>query len=451
MQDNSSSTAVLDMAEPAAAQATQVTSVPALHYTQLRLLAECAVANNREVDFYFKDGEALYEGQPTGESADADVVTYSSESGRHPRNQVTLEAEYEGRMLRLDLEMGMDDALFWADAAVQKFIFPYLASCGGDSGAAVLQNLQDAWNDYPTEQVSVYALVQQSWLSPSGPLDLDLAIQVVHVAHPVPQTVPPTEPTLQMTTLRAFRQKYTPVLQEREAIKAPYSRGISGVPQRPNYTALRAMADWACSLRGQPEYFVFRAGGKGFENPLPTKLPTDLAPGDFVVPALTPAVPANRPDLTKVLLHSEGSTAPPRDLVAEKADALFWSTGSIEQFLFPYYASKTGFAGMSKLVDMIYAWTGDMPVLSQNPEVNALVDSLLRESAPPEPTGDQVAGLIHLHTSEWVEITVEEQIVVTQTDQVDPTRQLGVVSVDNSGNHAVERMDRFIARKRAGQ
>lgn len=445
MQDNYS-TALLETAEPGATQVTEAPTVPALGYGQLRLLAECAVVNNREMDFYFQGGTTLFEGLPPEGSADTDVVVYAQDSGRHPGNQVTLEAVYQNIPVRLDLELGKDDAVFWADAAVQKFVFPYVASCGGDDGGARLRTLQDAWNNYPGGEVTVYALVQRSWLSPAAELDLDLVIHVVYVAHPTAAL----EPALEMTTLRAFGEKYRPGLPQAQPVQpVPYVRGSGGVPQRPSYTTLRAMADWACSLSDEPEYFVFRAGQVGFETPLPTAL-TPLGPGDFMVPAMTPTVPAGRPTLASVLLRPGGSTVPPENL-AVKADAVFWSTGCIEQFVFPYYASKTGFGGMSGLVDMIYAWTGAMPVLSRNPQVNDQVDALLREGAPEGPTGEQVAGLIHLHTSEWIEITEEGQIAPTQTDRVDPTRQLAVVSTDPLGNTRVERMDRFMARKRAGQ
>lgn len=443
---HNSSTAVLDVAEPEPARSPQPPAVPALDYRELRLLAECALVNNREVHFYFR-GNTLFEGEPTGQT-DTDVVVHADDSGRYPRNQVTLKALYDGQPLSLDLEVGRDDAVFWSDAAVQKFVFPYLASCGGDQGATVLQNLQDAWNNYPTKQVSVYALVQQSWLTPSAELDLDLALHVVHVAHPVPQTVPATEPALQMMTLREFRKKYKTVKRAPQGKQAPYRRGSGGgVPQRPSYTTLRAMADWACSLAKEPEYFVFRAGKHGFDTPLPKTLPDDLAPGDIVVPAMTPAVPANRPTLHSVLLRREDSNAPPVDLVSKKADALFWSTGCIEQFLYPYYASKTGFAGILDLAHMIYVWTGKEPVLSPSPRVNAAADTLVAADELEEPTGDEVSGLIHLHTSEWTEVTTEETMEVTQLDRVDLTRQIGVVSVDGSGNHRVERMDGFIVRK----
>ena len=448
MRDDSS-TAVLDRAEPASTEPTPVPTVAALPYTQLRLMAECAIVNDSELDFSFQGGTALFSGLPVGPVTNTDVAAYARDRGRHPRNQVTLEALYNGKTLRLDLEIGMDDAVFWADAAVQKFLFPYVASCGGDQGGALLQTLQDAWNGYPAELVTVYALVQQSRLTPDARLGLDLAIQVVYVAHPVP----PTEPALRMMTLREFRVKYPHAKQQPEAQLAPrarYLRGVGGVPQRPDYTTLRAMADWACSLSTNPEYFVFRAGKVGFDTPLPTSLP-DLGPGDWMVPAMTPTVPADRPTLAKVLLRPEGSTLPPEDL-AVNADALFWSTGCIEQFLFPYYASKTAFAGMSGLVEMVYAWTGHMPVLSQNAIVNDKVDALLRDGAPEELTGAEVCGLIHLHTSEWIEVTAEgQEAEPPQMALVDLTRQLGVVSVGHKGKTRVHRMDRFMARKRAGR
>lgn len=454
MRDDSS-TPVLDRAEPAAIEPMPVPTVAALPYTQLRLLAECAVVNDNKMDFYFQRSTKLFSGLAAGPSADTDVAAYTEDRGRHPANHVTLEALYYGKTLRLELKTRTDDAVFWSDAAVQKFVFPYVASCGGDQGGAMLQTLQDAWNGYPAEQVTVYALVQQSRFTPDAEISLDLAIQVVYVAHPDSQSAPPPEPALEIMTLRAFGRKYPPVTPKLQLPpqQAPYLRGIGGVrqpqQQRPGYTTLRAMAEWACSLSKQPEYFVFRAGKVGFDTPLPTILPA-LGPGDWMVPAMTPTVPASRPTLASVVLQPKGSKIPSDNLTV-KADALFWSTGCIEQFLFPYYASKTGFAGMSELVEMIYAWTGHMPVLSQNPAVNGEADVLLRDGAPDGTSEAQVAGLIHLHTSEWIETTADGRAIPRRTERVELTRQLGVVSVGRRGKPYVERLDRFIVRKRAGR
>jgi hypothetical protein len=458
MEDNATYTAVLDRVEPDVREAvsdpaTKVTDVLPLPYTRLRLLAECAVGvDNRDVDYYFED-TALYQGRPSGESADSAVVVHASDTGRDPLNTVTIQARYpmfvDGEKVEFDLtrtlELGVNNALLWSDAAVQKFVFPYVASCGGDNGAALLQSLQNAWNFYPSDRVTVYALVQENAFLPSAELDLDLSISVVYVATPDGQTLP----NLDMMTLRDFGIAYPPDGQVKvtNAVQVPYSRGLEGSPQRPNYTVLRAMADWACCLRDTSEYFVFRAGGHGFESPLPRSLPLNLAPGDIVIPAHTPTVPAGRPTLSSVQLQPERSIVPSENLTVT-ADAAFWSTGSIEQYLFPYYASKAGFNGMKQLVDMIYAWTGKMPVLSGNDEVNTLVDELLRDGAPSAPTGDEVAGLIHLHTSEWVELNAEGNIVITHADL---GRQLGVLTVHGLHKPRVERLDRFIARKRAGR
>jgi hypothetical protein len=443
MEADSFTTAVLDPAEPQVGNGAQAIEVPSLTFASLRLLAECAVGvcSNREVDFYFQDG-TLYQGRPLAESADSDVVVPTQDDGKFPENRVTLEVVLKTRdgvplevplVLGMELVVGEDDAVFWSDAAVQKFVFPYVASCGGDSADEKLEELQAAWNYYPKE-VTVYALVQRNRFSDDQALALDQSIWVAYVTAG-------DNPQFLLKTLHDFTQEFRPVSRlETEPTPALYARVDGGTPQRPNYTVLRAMADWACSIRDNPEYFVFRAAAEtpGFESPLPTTLPTDLAAGDFVVPAMTPTLPAGRPTLAAVFLRPAESTDLPENLTV-KADAAFWSTGAIEQFVFPYYASKTGFGGLPRLVDMVEAWTGKRPDVCPAAPVHG-------STALAEDTGfeNEVAGLIHLHTSEWTEINSQGQVVPTLTTHVDLGRQLGVVP--RSG--VVERLDHFIARKR---
>lgn len=432
-------TVVLDEPEPDAGSATPETQVAPLHYTQLRLLAECAVGMVDEpVEFFFKGGQELLIGRPEQEIRPRDVLVPALDTGRYPANSVTLQVEGPHDPRRPpNVPVGQANAVFWSDAAVQKFLFPYISSCAGDRAAKVLEDLQGAWNFYP-EQVEVYALVHVNRFAPDAVLEIDRCIHVAYV-----EVSEDRRSGLRMLPLADFIVEY-PAGDTKKSLTAPitvpYYRGTdTRRPQTLNYQTLRALAEWACSIRDETQYFVFRKGKKGVGRPHIN--PPTVFPGDIVVPALTPTVPANRPSLHGVWLQPEGTEH--NSDMAKNGDALFWSTGAIEQFLFPYYASKAGFQSLPDLADMVTVWTGREPQLG----TQARRDGNAAFDTEDEPTGTEVAALIHLHTSEWTEVTEEGEIEDDTIDHVDLRRELGVVSLDTDGHPRVDRLDRFMAAK----
>lgn len=448
MADEFLTTAVLDELEPDAGSATPTAQVKPLHYTQLRLLAECAVGMVDEpVGFFFKEGETLQIARQEEVVGPKGVLVPALDTGRYPANSVTLQVKGPHHPRHpANVPPGQASAVFWSDASVQKFLFPYVASCGGDRAARVLADLQAAWNHYPAN-VEVYALVHVNHFKANEVLELDRCIQVAYVEIDDEGR----RSGLKMLPLAEFTVEYPPAgtLKAEEIATVPYYRGSDARrPQTLNYQTLRALAEWACSIRNEPQYFVFRKGKQGVGRPH-VKPPT-VYPGDIVVPAFTPTVPANRPSLDGVWLQP-ADTDHESDM-AKNGDALFWSTGAIEQFLFPYYASKGGFQSLPGLVDLVTVWTG------REPQLGTLVTT-----AEEEPTGAEAAALIHLHTSEWTEVTAEGEIEEQQADAageiqwmeggaghdvleyVDPRRQLGVVSTDAGGHTRVDRLDRFMA------
>lgn len=452
MQHTDSPTAVLNGTDQSHPHATPVVPVKPLHYTQLRLLAEIAVGvKDTPLDFYFRQGEAL-ELAGAAAAGPEDVVVTARDRVKYPANHLALDLTPADQP-RHDAQVpaGMADALFWSDAAVEKFLFPYVASCGGDEGASALASLQAAWNHYPRSKVQVYALLHVNRIESGTPLALANTLWVVYV--------PTGGTSLQMlpvneflTTFRHDRGPDPEPYSTPPIDPVPYSRGADpSLAQYPAYPALRALAEWACSVRGAPQYFVFREGQEGFGPPSST-LPTDLRPGDLVVPVLTPAVPADRPPLGSVWFYPKGQQTPV-DL-AKNCDAVFWSTGAIEQFLFPYYASKIGFAGLEDLTRMRDVWQGKKASAAKGgePEVRVLVAGA-GGGTDDDSGDDEVAALVHLHTSEWTEVENNGEIEPVPTDEtfrrVELTRGLGVLHTA-AGTPAVERMDAFIRARRRG-
>jgi len=439
MVDTDVSVTGLDSTEPPSAVCTPERAVPAIEYTDLRLLAECAAGEVPEpVEYVFfpgPQGQTILERAARGaDPGPGEVVVPTGGAGRCPRNRLELQVAPDTWLAAAPA--GQVDALFWSDAAVHKFLIPYLASCAGNRAKEVVTNVHDAWNGYPSALVTVYALVHVHGVRPRTPLHLEDALLVAFTRV--------GEDTLDLLPVRGFLDKFppepspNPVRAEQEV---EYHRGGPGrAPQRPGYVQLRALAEWAASIRDKAGYFVFRAGEDGF-HALHETLPA-VGSGDIVIPVFTPAVPAGRPGLGGVWFTPENATAPAN--LADQGDALFWSTGAIEQFVFPYYASKGGLQALPDLTDLVNVWTEGRGAGGRGRPADR---SGAAAGAMEEPSGDEaVAGIIHLPTSEWTEVTEEgEAMPVTR---VDPARQLGVVTVDAAGGTHKHRLHEFIARRR---
>jgi hypothetical protein len=402
MRDHSSSTGLLER-RPTLVQTelADPITVPALTYTQVRMLAESAVGIDN-VDAHFVFSATGLTRTHSNAAPDTQVLVPSKQKGRYPRLvQVGLQRlppielgpiELEGPTLNAVEYFA--DAVFWSDSAVKKFLVPYVASCGGCDAGILLQKLDQAWSASPGAK-KVYALMHVAPTQFNTPLDLGNALWVVFAdadgvlgAQPLDEFVP--EPP------SGGESKLPQV-----PVSVPYRRGSMAVqPQYPDYITLRAMAEYAASLASQPYYFVFRAGKKAFDKPISAELPTDLQPGDFVVPVQTPTVPADRPELGALWFQPEGREA--KD-IGRMGDAMFWSTGAIEQFMYPYYASKLGFAAPENLVTMRQAWDPAYvpPTPEQLAEEEGASFAMRGESA--FTTNDtEVYALIHLPRSDWV-------------------------------------------------
>ena len=376
--------------------------IPPLQYGPLRLLAETTAGlAGQEADLYFRDqtlhrwgGEPL---EPT------DVLVSVSDRGRFPRNVVTLRVDPDSPPR--EVPVGVADAVFWSDSAVQKFLVPYLASVAGHGAADVLTSLRQVWNHYDDKMVTVYALVHITAQEP-GEVGLEHSICVVYTDFGATELK--VDSLAELKHDPRFQKGFEPEPQPADAL---YLRPLSGRPQRPGYRPLRAMAEWAASIRNTPQFFVFPARETGFR--LETEFPTELLEGDFVIPALTYAVPKNRPQLKSVTFQAEDSAE--QHNLAQVGDAVFWSTGSLEQFLFPYYASKGGLQSLPDLMDMYMTW----------------VDA----SAP------AAYGIIHLPSSQWIE---EEQAGPVIHD-INLVRELSAVAMlHDDGPTEVVRLRRLI-------
>ncbi|HYR09264.1 MAG TPA: hypothetical protein VEQ60_15880 [Longimicrobium sp.] len=427
MRDHSSSTAVLP--KPVNRIHTfadeNLPDVPPLGYTQLRLLCEWAAGIANERAHFVFTGKTLT--RATSNDVDAaQVLVPTLLPGKFPDIaevglQVPPATEDLTGVPMLNAVDYRADAVFWSDSAVQKFIFPYVASCGGHQAGVMLSRLQQAWNFYRPDLVTVYGLMHVTHPDLDTALELDKAFCVVFA-------LPGDANTLYALSLSDFldpEQPWNapggdlPELLGHRADDVPYTRGAMDTlpdPVYPEYMDLRAMTEYAASLGTESRYFIFRTSGAGLDDMAYAELPP-LEPGDVVIPASTPTMPAGRPQVKTVWFQPPGEE--PENV--GDGDAVFWSTGAIEQFLFPYYASKLGFAAPEDLATMRTAWDPDYI-----PPVDITDGLVYIEAGDVEPAGNTVAapakadaatpdgeanldeedpvvyGLVHLPKSAWV-------------------------------------------------
>lgn len=469
VHDRPSPSALPDQRAESEPAATPVAQVMPLSYTQLRLLAEQAAGLTRPQDFVFPGGTSLQVAAAPAEPGD--VLVPASGAGKFPDNAVSLQPAPTAGVLDLP-ETGITaDAVFWSDAAVQKFLLPYVTSCAGSDASRVLTRVQAAWNYYPAARVTVYALVHVVRCEGVTALSLEGSIHVAYAERLDGEE----QPTLALAPLDAFLERHPPAPSAWEALRrgaqslhgaagaaadashrlVDYHRGADGDRSvTPGYETLRALAEFASSIRDEPRYFLLKANEEGFRRH-PTQTLPPVEAGDIVIPAHTPSVPAQRPRLHGVWFHPQGG------LQAENlwriGDAVFWSTGAIERFLYPYYASKGGLQeGLKELVELAYLWIGQVPP-GLGRDGTAAPRSGSVDAAMPEETGStapRVAGYVHMPTSEYIP---ESRAAATGSGtttpaagevvaRLSPRRELGVVYVDADDRTRVSTAAEFMAR-----
>ncbi len=117
---------------------TPAVPTPVVDYPHLRLLAEWSSSlRGREVGFAFAHGALWREGHGAPAGAPALHVPAAT-PGRYGAVR-SLRLSVPGAAEPLDLSPWGADALVWSDAAVEKFLVPYYASCAGARAARFLQ------------------------------------------------------------------------------------------------------------------------------------------------------------------------------------------------------------------------------------------------------------------------------------------------------------------------
>ena len=375
-------------------------TVAPLDYMQLRQLAECTVGLPDDVTDFVFNGHGL-EPLPDDVAPPDGVVLVpaTNTTRRTPLQYLTLRVGAAS----LNVAEYDVDAVFWSDAAVEKFVFPYCASCGACEATKAVAELQTAWNQYP-EALPVVALLHLAGTAPGAPVTDSFLVAYLN------------EGKLNVSPVSAFRSDLDqPRRTPHKHAPVPFQRGIvtTATPQYPDYVALRRMAEWASSIRDTPLYFAYNVR-MGHYGP-PTRTLPPVLEDTIVIPVYTPSIPVDRRQPDGVWFQpatSTGSVAPV-DL-SGVADAVFWSTGAIEQFLLPYYASVDGFAGLSELREISDAWIDDV-IEPLHAGDAAVVDAPVSDGEGDAP---EVFGLVHLPRSVWMEVDSEATLVRSQVGMV---------------------------------
>jgi hypothetical protein len=404
-------------------------TVTPLAYHQVRQLAESALSMATGPASFVFNGDGMEFVPPEMSPPEQGVLVQTSNPSKRPRlGYMTLQlppATAGGAPPSLDTVMYHADAVFWSEAAVKKFVNPYCASCGGYYATEALTNLRLAWNGV-AQDARVFALLHVTWDTPPVPEHME----------PLWVAFASADGTTSALPLGAYIQRHQPVLQGDAGLQpgVAYVRPLPGPADAgyPDYNALRGVAEWSASLTQQPMYFTFDAASGQFRGPSATLPP--VVGSQIAIPVHNPTVPRDRPSPVGAWIQPPGDGAP-MDL-SPMADAVFWSTGAIEQFMLPYYASVDGFSGLANLQAIQAAWLGDIPGAGGGDDGDG----------PPvimsDPMAEEVYALVHLPRSAWVsaeEAPSEASITLTETGLVHRDAQSGHTRLSSAASFIAAR------------
>jgi hypothetical protein len=405
---------------------------PVVDYHHLRLVAEWASSmRNRQVDFAVRDGAVwLDEADPAPRRPALRVP--AATAGRYGRVRA-LTMAVPGVPEPLDLAPYGVDALIWSEAAVEKFLVPFYASCAGPRAGRFLTGLFDAWNgDHGA--VRAVALTHLAHTGGKAPLTLANTLGVVFRDDGDGSAAP----ALRLLPLGAFLARHParwdPAPEPNRETVPLAAPELSAGTHLPTYPELRGIAEWAGSLRGRTGYLAYdpappAPGAAREDRTARIARPGVRHAGEIVFPVHTPLAVPDRPKPASVLLEPEDGGAPVDLCRHPHCDAVFTSTGAIEQFLFPYYASVRGALAMHELRRMWLAWTGAEPAAGTARTAG----------------GDEPLALVHLPKSDWD--AVEDDGVRIAAGS--PLDQVGVVPAAGGREGAILTVRRWTEPERS--
>ena len=394
---------------------------PVIDYHHLRLMAEWASSlRDQEVGFAVADG-ALWRVGAGAPPRGPELRVPAATPGRYGAVRA-LTVAVEGVAEPLDLAPYGADALVWSEAAVEKFLVPYYASCAGSRAGQFLAGLFDAWNG-DHGPVRPVALAHLAHTRRDVPLTLADTLGVVFLDEE--GDVPATLELLPLGTFLAQNPgRWQPAAEPERELVPLGARALPDDAVLPTYAELRGIAEWAGSMRGRKAYLAYDPApprprthheGRTTRIPGPGPSPTRR----IVFPVHTPLAVPRRPKPASVLLVPEDGGAPVELFRDPHCDAVFTSTGAMEQFLYPYYASVRGSLALGELRQVSAAWAGAAP-----------------QAGSARAGAETPLALVHLPHSDWTTGEEEEAPMAAGS----PLDQLGVVQGSAAGGRRVVRV-----------
>lgn len=360
---------------------------------------------------------------------------------RTPPNAVrpvlaSVEITFEGAKNPLVLKGDECSALLWGESAVEKFIFPYYASAAADDAARFLERLGDAWYGYPGRVVHVCALAfRYGTGADAGELSLDATVGLVCLER--------ESGKLRMMSLGDFVNTY-PTGAARGTVPSPDRSDELPVECDPwsvgegiGSIAVREAAEFVSGMRGR---YVWLTMDKGELTPwvADSESPGKKPGGTIFAEGVTPRVRSDRPAPQTVSLRVEGRTSyeivPPGADPTTAPDSVFWTDGSVEKLVLPYYASVKGREAPFYTCLLMGKWDGVIDAASNDPQcaVDALQQLIPGSAAGREGTSD-VFAVTHLPRSEYV----SEMAATRSSPALERRTRLLAVGPEGFADHAV--------------
>jgi hypothetical protein len=330
-------------------------------YSAMRMVAEWASGvRGEQLYFGFDGSHATLTDVP--DSGALPVLTRRF-TGRPEVKKVYFTVTADGATPTLTLDGRETSALFWGESAVEKFLFPYLASVAGSEVAPLFRKLAHAWYGYPGNDVQVCAVAYECGPSaPFGPLKLTLEGMIGLVCL--------VDGGLEKVSLADFEARFPGEGAGPEPLEPPVGsfHNEGGWTLTPNVESIvaRDAAEFVSGLRG---HVVGFRQAEGVLEPWVAEDGPDRNEPDPWFEAETHRVRTDRPAPSRVLLqvgHSLGDTdvqvvpsaAAPDGDPTNVPDSLFWSDGAVEKLLVPYYGSVKGLGAPLVTTVLLGRWNG---------------------------------------------------------------------------------------------
>lgn len=249
------------------------------------------------------------------------------------------------------LSGGECSAVLWGESSVEKFLFPYYASAAGAEAPEVLAQIADVWYRFPPA-VPVCALgFGFGGAPPAGPLTLHATVIVVFID--------PATGRLGKLPMPEFLATYgtcpwpprQPPMEGPLPVEAP-ARPLTSFAEA---YMVRSAAEYVSGLRSDLMRFS-SPDGWSLEG-APASVPSGPMPPAFFYAQSWVLRERPAPDQVTLWRDNEFPSAL-MDPASTAPDSVFFSDGSVEKLVLPYYSSVNGWPAPLLNAVLLAEWAG---------------------------------------------------------------------------------------------